>query len=284
MTRWHEDDLVGALLEEQGEQWTILRLPALAETQDDRDTANKKNKMATGRPDPLGREPGEALCPSRFSAPELGRIKTDVGTMVWSAEYQGAPTRPEGNRIKRAWLSQFVDVAPVDAQRVRYWDVAATEDGGAQTAGVLIARDKSGRIYIEDAICGQWGTDERNAIMKAAAELDSRRSLTSSVYTRVEQEPGSSGKDAVLAILRLLSGFPVRPDRVTGSKDVRLEPFIAQAEAGNVFVVRGPWNQHFINELCSIPFGQFRDQGDATSGAFNTLTRSMVTAGKVENG
>src|SRR5205085_6437129 len=49
MTRWHERDLAGVLQDEQdkgGEQWTVLRLPALAEPDD-----------------PLGRAVGTALWP-----------------------------------------------------------------------------------------------------------------------------------------------------------------------------------------------------------------------------
>lgn len=284
MTRWHEDDLVGSLLQEQGEQWTILRLPALAETQADRDHANKMNKMAIGRPDPLNREPGEALCPSRYSAKELRQIESDVGPTVFSAEYQGAPSRPEGNRFKRGWFKSFVRAAPMNARRCRYWDLAATADGGDQTAGVLIAIDDNGRIYIEDVVCGHWDTDERNDVMLSTTKLDAERQSDYPVYVRFEKEPGSAGKDAALAIMRLLQGFPVRPDPVTGSKDVRLEPFTGQAAAGNVSLVYGDWNQRYINEMCSIPFGKFRDQGDGTSGAYNTLAGSLVTVEAVENG
>ncbi len=68
MTRWNEDDLIGRLLAAEGNQWDVVSLPALAE--DD---------------DVLGRKPGEALWPERFTAAELEATREQVGSYVWSA-------------------------------------------------------------------------------------------------------------------------------------------------------------------------------------------------------
>jgi len=276
MTRWHEDDLAGRLLAEQGDRWTVLRLPALAETQEDRDQRNKKMGLAEGQADPLGRAPGEALCPSRFSVAALAGIRADVGSLVWACEYQGAPTQPEGNRFKRAWFP-IVDAAPARAKRGRYWDLAATEGGGKRTAGVQMA--VAGRdIYIEDVTVGQWASGRRNKTMRQTAELDEIR-LGHKTPIWVEQEPGSSGVDAIKAIIGFMAGFPIHADRPTGNKDVRLEPFAAQAEAGNVRLVRGKWNAGYIEEMCAVPNGKFRDQADATAGAYARLVRGGWSRG-----
>lgn len=264
MTRWHEDDLAGRILSQQADRWTVLRLPAIAETQGDRDTNNKRMGLLEGEPDPIDRDPGEALCPLRFSEAALDEIRQDVGSLVWGAEYQGAPTLPEGNRFKRAWFP-IVDAAPANARRVRYWDLAATKGGGARTVGVKLAHDGK-KSYTEHVVYGQWNTGERNKVMRQTAELDGP-----DVEQVFEQEPGSSGVDAAQAILILLQGFRVYADKVTGSKDVRLEPYAAQAEAGNASIVRGMWNGAYIEEMCSIPTGRFRDMGDGTSGAYNRL-------------
>ncbi len=42
MTRWHEGDLAGRLLADQASERTVLRLPAVAESQQDRDANNKR--------------------------------------------------------------------------------------------------------------------------------------------------------------------------------------------------------------------------------------------------
>jgi predicted phage terminase large subunit-like protein len=278
MTRWHEDDLCGRLLSEQADRWTVLRLPALAETQSDRDQRNKKLNLPLGEKDPLGRSPGEPLCPSRFSREALEEIRTDSGSLVWSAQYDGAPTLPEGNKFKRHWFP-IVDASPANARRCRYWDFAATSGGGARTAGVKLSILK-GEIFVEDIVKGQWSTDPRNKIMKQTADLDTQ-THGRKIPQWFEEEGGSSGKDASRAIIKYMAGHIIKPDRPTGSKDVRLEPFAAQAEAGNVKLVRGKWNGEYIEEMCAIPNGRFRDQADGTSGAYNKLARSGWARGVV---
>ena len=271
MTRWHEDDLAGRLLRDQPAEWTVLRLPALAETQEERDYNDRRMGVATGQPEPLERLPGEALAPRRYSAPALASIKRDVGSLVWAAEYQGAPTAAEGTLVKRAWL-RIVPAAPATLLgRIRYWDKAASTSKTAKfTAGVRLAYGADGLIYIENVVRGQWTTGERRQVMRQTAQLDGR-----DVLIGVEQEPGSSGLDSVQDDIRLLMGFAVFADRPSGDKDTRMMPFVAQAEAGNVRLVAGDWNQDFIDELCAIPNGRYRDQSDATAGAFNRLIESL---------
>ena len=82
--------------------------------------------------------------------------------------------RPEGAMFKRDWFA-VVEERPAQASRVRYWDKAATEGGGARSAGVLIARTERGLYYIEDVVCGQWSALKREQIMRATAERDGRR-------------------------------------------------------------------------------------------------------------
>lgn len=270
-TRWHEDDLAGRLLLDDANAWTVLRLPALAETQDERDDNNRRMGLPVGQPEPLGRQPGEPLAQRRFSRGELLAIRRDVGSLVWGAEYQGAPRAPEGNRIKREWLARFVDAMPSGARGIRYWDKAGSRDSGAFTAGVLLVEPPGGgRWIVADVVRGQWSSGERNAIMRQTAELDAQRpGLQVGIW--VEQEPGSGGKESAEISVQDLAGFPVRADPVSGSKDARMEPFIAQAEASNLSLLRGAWNGAYIDELCAVPNGKYRDQADASSGAFNKL-------------
>src|SRR5262249_28345496 len=240
MTRWHEDDLAGRLLAEQPGEWTVLRLPGLAETQEERDLNNERLGLPVGEPDPLGRAPGEPLCPGRFSVEALHALKRDVGSMAWAGQYQGTPRAPEGNRFQRAWFP-IVDTAPVAGQRVRYWDQAGTAGGGAYTAGVLMVKAEDGMFYVEDVVRGQWSAAQRDQVMKQTAQKDAAK-YGRKVGIWVEQEPGSGGKESAEAKIRLLVGFNVRAERVTGDKVTRCEPFAAQCEAGNVKVVRGRWN------------------------------------------
>ncbi len=171
--------------------------------------------------------------------------------------------------VKREWLSHMVPRVPSKAAYVRYWDKAGTAGGGAYTAGVLLAKDRDGLIYITDVVRGQWAAVDRERIIRATAEAD--RAKYGHVRISVEQEPGSGGKESAESTIRNLIGFSAIADRPTGDKAIRLEPFAAQAGAGNVRLVIARWNGEYVDELTTFPMGKYRDQADATSGAFNRL-------------
>jgi predicted phage terminase large subunit-like protein len=70
----------------------------------------------------------------------------------------------------------------------------------------------------------------------------------------------------------MLAGFKVRADRVTGNKVDRAQPYAAQVQGGNVFLLPGEWNRAFLDEHETFPAGKFKDQVDAAAGAFSKLT------------
>jgi predicted phage terminase large subunit-like protein len=267
-TRWHEDDLSGWLLAQEGgddepERWHILNMPAIAE--EPHAFPSTCSVEADARP------PGAALCPERYPVDKLRRIEARIGSYFWAALYQQRPRPIEGALIRRDWLP-IVESAPAQARRVRYWDKAASTAAGAKrTAGVRLAVADDGAVYVEHVVMGKWSTGERRSVMLATAAADVAQ--CGRVNIGIEQEPGSSGLDSVSDEIRLLNAFSVFADRPTGDKDTRMLPFVAQAEAGNVRLVRGAWNQAYIDELTSIPFGTYRDQGDATAGAYNRLAQ-----------
>ena len=108
------------------------------------------------------------------------------------------------------------------------WDRAATPDGGCYTAGTLLAF-ADGNWYIEHVVHGRWEPDTRDDQILAAALRDRQRDGPHHepvIY--IEQEPGSSGVDAVKHIVRKLNGFCAYGDRPTGPKEVRAEPWASQ--------------------------------------------------------
>ena len=248
MTRWHADDLVGRILEsEDGPNWTVLSLPAVAE--DD---------------DALGRPAGAALCPDRYDEKALADIRTVLGAYSFSALFQQSPRPREGNMFPRDMV-RIVDAAPAGISWVRYWDKAGTEGGGCNTAGVKMGVH-DGIVYVADSRTAQLGADRRQRLMRQTAELDGKACRVWS-----EQEPGSGGKESAENDVKLLAGFSVAVERVTGDKVVRAEPFAAQWQAGNVRLIRGPWNAGYLDEAEAFPNGKRKDQVDASSGAYNKI-------------
>jgi predicted phage terminase large subunit-like protein len=176
----------------------------------------------------------------------------------------------DGGMFHREWFDKKVGEVPAKAKRVRYWDKAGTEDGGAFSAGVLVARDDDGIFYLEDLVKGQWSSHTRNKIIRQVAEADDQ-AYGSNVTTWIEQEPGSGGKESAEISVRQLAGYKVKIERVTGSKESRAAPLAAQFEGGNVYIKRADWNRTAIDEFLSFPTGKYKDVVDASSGAFNKL-------------
>lgn len=255
MTRWHEDDLAGRILaSDDAPNWTVVSLPAEAEEND-----------------PLGREPGEALCRDRYDEEALASAKRVLGRSYY-ALYQQRPQPREGAMFSENWF-EVVGAAPKEGRRVRWWDMGATEDGGDYTVGVLMRMTNDQAVYIEDVERFQLGPGKRDKRIRAVAEFDGP-----GVHQWSGQEPGAAGKSSAEAFVRLLSGFPAHTMPETGDKETRAEPLSSYAdterkEEGRVKLVRGEWNKAFVNELIAFPSGKHDDQVDAASHAFNVLAR-----------
>lgn len=253
LTRWHHDDVAARALASEPGKWRVLKLPALAEEDD-----------------PIGRQPGEALWPARFSREALLRIReiqTDEqsGAYAFEALYQQNPTPREGLFFKVAKID-ILDAVPANLRTVRAWDLAASTKGD-YTAGVKIGRDAAGLFYILDVVRGQWTPDDRNAVMRQTAALDG-----ATCKIRIAQDPGQAGVDQVQTLTRMLAGFSVRAERVSGSKEVRADGLAAQVNAGNVRMVKAPWNAALLEEMRTFPLGKNDDQIDAAADAFAELT------------
>ena len=103
LTRWHQDDLIGWLLEQEAgdapQRWHVLNLPALAEPQEIR-----LRFPPTCSVEPEWREPGAPLCPERFPLAELEQIRIRAGRYWWEALYQQRPSPAEGLLFRSEWL------------------------------------------------------------------------------------------------------------------------------------------------------------------------------------
>lgn len=266
-TRWHERDLAGWLLERERsepEHWEILNFPALYEP------GYRMDWPATVTVSPDWRTlEDEALCEERAPKARLEQLRRE-NPYVFAALFQQHPQPREGGMFKREWF-EIVSSCPLEGSVVRFWDCAATRDGGDFTAGVKIKRTPNGVYFIEDVVTGRWDSGTRDGIIRRTAQADGIH-----VKQRREQEPGSAGKDAGLAFVRLLEGFSASYTPATGDKVDRADPFASQCQARNVKLVRGPWNQSFLDELTAFPTGAHDDQVDAASGAFAMLAKKRV--------
>lgn len=161
---------------------------------------------------------------------------------------------------------EIVGAAPATGNVVRYWDRAGSEGTGDYTVGLRMRRDEAGVFYVEDVVRFR-GTAlaVENAIRNTASQDGP------DVRICLEQDPGSAGKSDVGHLVRALAGYNVAAVRVTTDKQTRARPASAQAEARNIKIVRGGWNDALLNELESFPASRHDDQVDCLSGALNEL-------------
>jgi predicted phage terminase large subunit-like protein len=257
MTRWHIDDPIARFVN-VFPQTRVLKFPAIAtkETQDVK----------------LGyRKVGQPLFPEFKSAGFLADQKKGMSQAGWESVYQQSPIIVGGGMFP---VENF-KIIPAMVSRdqilksVRFWDKAATEDGGAYTAGVLMHSLKDGRYCVEHVWRKQVNRHDREAAMKQNAVLDDAK--YDSVHIWLEQEPGSGGKDSAQMTATNLAGHAVFYETASGAKELRADPWAGQVQAGNVVLVAGDWNRDFIDEHESFPNSKYKDQVDAAAGAFKKV-------------
>lgn len=189
-----------------------------------------------------------------------------------------------GKIFDRAWF-EVVDHVPDGGDACRGWDLAATakeirgSSGQARarrdpdyTAGVLIRRVK-GVYYVTDCFAKQMNVADSDRWMTELAGRDDGRASAAGATYRVawEVEPGSAGIREDERLTVLLSGYRRGGRRATGDKYVRSKRLAVEAEAGNVKLLRGAWNEEWLTHMHHQPDLPHDDIHDATALAFNEL-------------
>lgn len=259
MQRLHEQDVSGVIVA-RNLGYEHLMLPMEFERA-------RACSTSIGFRDPRTTE-GELLFPKRFPREVVERDKAVMGSYTTAGQFQQRPAPREGGLFKRAWFP-VVDAVPATHRRVRRWDFAGTEQIGSGdpdwTVGLRMC-ESGGVFYIEDVQRDRVSPAGVERMLVATAQQDGQ-----GIPVRIPQDPGAAGKSNAAHQIRLLAGWDVRAEPETGSKEVRAGPLSAQAEAGNVRLVRGAWNEAFLDEVTVFPNGAHDDQVDAASGAFASL-------------
>lgn len=210
-----------------------------------------------------------------LSQPRVNQLRYLHGS--WTARAEGS------GFFRREWVT-FVDHPPaIVHKRVRSWDFAAsvpseTNPNPDWTAGVKMSRDKLGYYYIEDVNRFRKLSD---GVIKEVIQTAVNDGLSDCLVT-IPKDPGAGGKTANSFQLRTLAENGVTASSVVVSghsgKISRFTPFCTLAESGYVRVVRGDWNEAWLTELEHFEGlrTQKDDQVDATSDAFNTISKTVV--------
>lgn len=255
-TRWHEDDLAGRILAEEGDRWRVVSLPM----------------EATSNDDPLGRKVGDPLWPDWFTDDMRSDAKRDA--RLWSALYQQQPTPDEGAYFKTEWL-KVVDSLP-PRETMRFYggsDYAVTSAGGDYTCHAVIGIDHRGDMYLVDlwrkqAASDEWvdawcdlvrkwrplgWAEETGQIRSGVGPWLERRARERQAYCAREQ-------------------FPTRGDKAVRAQSIRGRV----ALSGLRILKDAPWRADFINELLRFPAGVHDDCVDAIGLAGQLMDKMLA--------
>ena len=270
MQRLHQKDLSGHVLaQDTSKRWTHLILPMEFEPE------MKAPDIGFGE-DPR-KEAGELLWPDMFDDDAVSEGKRALGPDA-PGQYQQRPVAKGGGMFRVDRIEAITeDLVPWGEVRKvkRAWDKAATAGGGCYTAGVLMAyAPKLEKIYILDAVRGQWDVNEVEDRIALHCRMDTNRfkKMDRVHYETVfEQEPGASGVQAARETLRRNRGKMIRAIKASAKKITRYQPFANSVYAYECNIVEGAWNYDFLEELSLIPRSEYKDQADSASLAYFEL-------------
>jgi predicted phage terminase large subunit-like protein len=225
----------------------------------------RKCSTLIGFTDPRTKD-GELLFPERFDEKQVAELEKTLGPYATAGQLQQRPAPREGAMFKRAWFN-VVRAIPHGTKFVRGWDFAGTPGGGDWSVGVKIGRTLEGRFLVANVNRDQVSPHGLEKMLKATATQDGYL-----VHISMPQDPGQAGLAQVNYYIKQLAGYMAEATPETGDKETRAEPFAAQAEAGNVDILEGDWNELYLDELCTFPASKYKDQVDASSRAFNKLS------------
>lgn len=287
MQRLHQNDPTGMFLEKErearragdskGEHIGIRHICLPAEVSDLVRPRSLRRRYEDGLLDPV-----------RLSRQVLDTYKPpNLTEFAYSGQFCQSPVPQSGGMFKVERLN-IDDPPPYRkfASIVRYWDKAGTGGGGAFTVGVLMGLDNLGRFWVLDVVRGQWDSHEREQLIRQQTKFDAedlrRGGFKGQYRIGVEQEPGSGGKESAESTIRNLRGYVVKADRPTGDKASRAGPYSTQVNGGNVYLRKADWNRSYREELkyfSSENTSTYKDQVDASSGAFNMQAKPAARAG-----
>jgi predicted phage terminase large subunit-like protein len=253
MQRVHLDDLTGFVLG-QSEEWTVLSLPAIAD---------QFERIPLARDEFYHRRPGEVLSPEREPMEVLEQLRLQMGSDLFSAQYQQAPVPPGGAMIKREWVQRYTEVPGFESGGItmQSWDTAAK--GGPDNDWSVCTTWRQTRDcqwYLLDV----WRGRVDYPTLKMKVEELAKKWRTGQVLI---EEAGT----AIGLLQELRYRVPgvtgIKPDR---DKETRMSIASAKFEARQVhFPERASWLPELEAELFSFPGGRHDDQVDSISQALN---------------
>ena len=260
MQRVHLDDLTGFVLGGE-DDWTMLSLPAIAEHEE---------MIPVGVGQYHTRRPGEALWPNREPLQVLELLRQQLGSDIFSAQYQQTPVPQGGAMIKRDWVMRYTDPPPRKEVWcvLQSWDTAMKggpdNDWSVCTTWMLTYNIKWHLVHV-------WR--ERVNYPNLKRKVKELAQVWRADQVLVEESGTAIGLvDELKFEVPGLSGV-----KAEHGKEARMALASAKFEAGQVYLPeRASWLPELGAELFSFPGSKHDDQVDSISQALQHSS-SMFT-------
>lgn len=257
-TRWHEDDLAGRILAEEGNQWRVIRLPMEAEEND-----------------PIGRQPGQLLWSEYFTPEQVETAKRDP--RVWSALYQQRPTPDTGGFFKRDWLIPYQpSQLPTSLNIYVASDHAVSEEQTADATCVIPAgMDRDGILWILPDVW--WERAPTDAFVRASIDIAKRRRplIWGAEKGHISKSIGPFWRRELLNAGVHLRIEELQPTRDKASRAQAIQGRMAMGMVR--FPVFAPWWSNAEHELLTFPAAKHDDFVDALAHLGAILDRMAIS-------
>lgn len=282
LTRWHDDDLAGWLLErEDKDRWHVINIPAQAD-----------HKPENDETDILGRRPGQYMQSARINAKtgkqrspaEWEQIKVQSGSRDWAALYQGKPSPIDGDILKRGWW-KYYDL-PLYVKRndgscmvtqfddlIQSWDLTFKDTKSSDFVVGQVWMRRGANAYLLDQVRGRMSFVDSCAALR---ELTAK--WPQAILKIVEDK--ANGPAVMSALANTVNG--IIPEEPQGSKEARAYAISPLVEAGNVWLPApelAAFTGGLVEEAATFPNSSNDDQVDALTQALNRLILQPLLAG-----
>lgn len=273
MTRWHEDDLAGRLIEEEG--FVEYNFPALAEENDI-----------------LGRDKDEPLWPWQYSEKYLKSRRKKLSTKVWNSLYQGKPLIEEGNHFQSSYYKYFVETSnsfilhDMDGNQVVDRRILKNKCICFQTIDSAL-KDKKQNDY---SVFSTWYLTPHNDLL--LYNVFKKRIQVPDLMKYLVQQKNSfspriqfiEDKASGIGLLQTAKrkGMTVKALKAETNKILRSLDISTLYENGQVYHNkrgRGDWLNDYEDELNKFPDGKNDDQVDTASYAGIVVARNLIKTG-----
>jgi predicted phage terminase large subunit-like protein len=239
--------------------WASLVMPAIATEGQD---------YATADGEVYHQPAGELLQPDWDSRDELEKIKIEIGSRNFAAQYQQNPTPSEGNLIKAAWLRRYSSVPARNKFRsmILSCDPAGKADVKNDYTAMTVVGIDAKEMYLLHVERGHWTVLEMQRCITALA------SQWEATHIIVEDTASGMG---LIQLLKEQTQLPVIGQHSTDDKETRMSRHEGRFEAGRLLLpTEAPWLADFENELLAFPNGRYDDQVDALMLALDWFSKN----------